>query len=252
MEFIPKVFPGLGAFVAASLTFFFLVQFIIYLKTKDRVYYAVAMFCGLSAPIAYEQVLVQARMIHSEFCYYFICATLSLFILSFVYYAEAMRRWIPVPNSIYNLFRYGCFLLFLASLIPIGAYYFFGIAMLTDMEPVYITNTNYFIESYGQVIGTNLPALAYLQTALFLVTLIFSVSILNSARRIQADPFLIFGVIFTIMAIGYEAFAFTFNIFYFVPLIFLANYIEAARLTVLNIKKYLISRHKQLIEEVFT
>lgn len=251
MEFIAKTFPGVAAFVAVSLTVFAIVQFVIYAKTRYQIYLVVGLFCLLASPKAYEQIFVQARIIDPDSSFYLMCIAVVSLMLSFVFYSKAMNYIIPIPKTFLKVYQGGHILLAAAACIPWCCYFLIHEPLVVDFKPV-VSADNYFLHSYTSILGTPEPFMHVHQLVIFGLNLALSIILLVKAKHRKTDFFLLTGVWFTILAIAYETVTITVNLKYFVPVLYMANYIEASRLTFLNVKKYLIARHKEKIEELFS
>ena len=232
MEFLIVVVPGFT--LLCGFTMFAITggQVRLFLKNKDNRSRDLAIFCLFTGWFAVSQAMAHTRSLPLEVFKYFGEFLFPVVFLCPIFYLKSMSYFIIVPRWLKRFFYSGQIILAVLSFFPIIHLLIFGDSIFFD-ETNRVDTGNFFMNSYTLRLGQ-----AYMFPHIILslssaLNILLATVILIRIQKSSRDVFLVFGLVFTIVASSTEMLLLPFTVKFFVPVLYLSNFFEAFRMNYL-------------------
>lgn len=238
MKIFISTLPGVGFACSFFLLLLGLVQLQVYRKKHYRRSLDISLFCILASIFAFEQFLVQSRMVSPLWTQIFVIFSSASYCFSLVFYMRALNYFVAVPGWVYRLFTVGASII--GGVVMVGLPYWAVTGKAPYFNPTKMVDLgNYFVNSYSMRLGEPLPGLTSLLFLAGLIVIVGSIVMLKNILKSSQDMYLMAGLVFSILATVKENFFLPFTFEVFVPVIFMASLFEAFRMNSLAYREYM-------------
>ncbi len=250
MEFLIVVVPGFT--LLCGFTMFALTggQVRLFLKNKDNRSRDLALFCLFTGWFAMSQSMAHTRSLPLEVFKYYGEALFPVVFLCPIFYLKSMSYFIIVPRWLKRFFYSGQIILAVLSFLPIIHLIAYGDSIFFD-ETAKIDTGNFFMNSYTLRLGQAQMFPHIILSLSSALNILLATVILIRIQKSSRDIFLVFGLIFTIIASSTEMLLLPFTVKFFVPVLYLSNFFEAFRMNYLVFAEEVEPESKDEITEKY-
>lgn len=236
---VQAIFPGVAMAGGVIQVMLGLSQLYVYFKAGYERSRHVASFCLVSSFFSFHQYIIQSRIYSEE-----VALLWSLFIVLIIsvaryHYIVSMSFFVAIPNKKMNFYLVTNFILGVFGTFPMlsklvgGPNFLFDPSARTSMG-------NYFCDSFLLVVGPPRIYGVLLLSLYGFLDMYYSFYLIKRVRRSSSDRWFVAGLSSTAVAAIVENIILPISIAHYIPLYFLANVFEAARMSFLSTKEYIL------------